>query len=78
MKDNNLILNTEIDSEFLVLISNRNHSFKVEGKKRIAETVWLTILSRKIISCSDGCFTFWNQINQRIWGLLLHYSKHTT
>ena len=33
MKDNNLLLNSDIDSEFLILISKENQSFKVEGKK---------------------------------------------
>ena len=33
MKDNKLLLNNKFDSEFLMLISNRNQSFKVEGKK---------------------------------------------
>ena len=35
MKDNNLLLNNEIDSEFLMLISNQNLSFKVKSKKEI-------------------------------------------
>ena len=70
MKNNNLLLNDKIDSEFLMLISNRNQSFKVEGKK---ESVRSAIVSHKIvISCSDGFFTFWNQINQIIWSFLLH------
>ena len=34
MKDNNLPLNNEIDSDFRMLISNWNQSFKVEGKKK--------------------------------------------
>ena len=67
MKDNYLLLNNEIDSEFLTLISNRNESFKVEERKRMLETVRSTIVSRKIvISFPDGCFAFWNQINQII------------
>ena len=33
MKDNNLLLNIEIDFECLMLLSNQNQSFKVEGKK---------------------------------------------
>ena len=33
MKDNNLLLNSDINSEFLTLISKENESFKVEGKK---------------------------------------------
>ena len=33
MKDNNLLLNCDIDSEFLILISKENQSFKVERKK---------------------------------------------
>ena len=79
MKDNNLLLNNEIDSEFSMLISNRNQFFKVEGKKRILQTVRSAIVSRKIaISCSDGCFMYWNQINQIIWSFLPHCFKHTT
>ena len=31
MKDNSLLFNKDIDSEFLVLISKENQSFKVEG-----------------------------------------------
>ena len=33
MKDRNLLLNSDIDSEFLILISKENQSFKGEGKK---------------------------------------------
>ena len=33
MKDNNLLLNSDIDSEFLILISKEKQLFKVEGKK---------------------------------------------
>ena len=33
IKDNNLLLNIEIDSEFLMLRSKLNKSFSVEGKK---------------------------------------------
>ena len=33
MKDNNLLLNIDIDSEFLILISKENQLFKVEGEK---------------------------------------------
>ena len=33
MKNNNLLSNNEIDSEFLMLTPNRNQSIKVEGKK---------------------------------------------
>ena len=33
MKDNNLLLNSNIDSGFLILISKENQPFKVEGKK---------------------------------------------
>ena len=35
MSDSNLLLKTKINSEFLILISKLNQSFKVEGKKRI-------------------------------------------
>ena len=40
MKDNNLLLNNDIDSEFLVLISKENQSFKVEGKKKYLKQFW--------------------------------------
>ena len=33
MKDNNLLLDNKNDSEFLMVISNRNQLVKVEGKK---------------------------------------------
>ena len=33
MKDNNLLLNSDIDSEFLRLISKENQVFKAEVKK---------------------------------------------
>ena len=33
MKDDKLILNSDIDSEFLILISKENLLFKVERKK---------------------------------------------
>ena len=33
MKDNSLLLNSDTNSEFLILISKENQSFKVEGKK---------------------------------------------
>ena len=32
MKDNNLLLNNDIESEFFILISKENQSFKAEGK----------------------------------------------
>ena len=32
MKDNSLLLNSDIDSEFLILISKENQSVTVEGK----------------------------------------------
>ena len=37
MKDNNLLLNIEIDSEFLMLRSKLNKSFSVEGKKEYSK-----------------------------------------
>ena len=33
MKDNDLLLNSDIDSEFLISISKKKQSFKVMGKK---------------------------------------------
>ena len=33
MKDNNLLLNSDIDTEFPILISKENQLFKVKGKK---------------------------------------------
>ena len=33
MKDNNLLLKSDIDSEFLILISKENQSFKEKGEK---------------------------------------------
>ena len=33
ISDSNLLLKTEIDSEFVIVWSNLNQSFKVEGKK---------------------------------------------
>ena len=32
MKDNNLLLNNDIESEFLILIFKESQPFKVEGK----------------------------------------------
>ena len=33
MKENSPLLNSDIDSEFLILIPKENQLFKVEGKK---------------------------------------------
>ena len=53
MKDNNLLLNSDIDSEFLILISKENQSFKVEGKKRVLKTILvLNLLSNLELSLS--------------------------
>ena len=61
MKDNNLLLNIAIDSEFVVFSPNLNQSFKVEGKKRILETVCSTMVAwHMIIPCFNGLFTLGN------------------
>ena len=53
MKDNKLLLNSDIDSEFLILISKENQSFKVEGKKRVLKTILvLNLLSNLELSLS--------------------------
>ena len=59
IKDNKLLLNIEIDSEFFILRSKLNHSFRVEGKKRILETICTAAESGyTVVSCSGVCFTF--------------------
>ena len=45
MNDNSLLLNIEIDPELLIVSSNLYQSFRVEGKKRIVETVCTTVKS---------------------------------
>ena len=41
IKDNNLLLNTETDSEFLILRSKLSQSFSVEGEKEyLKQFVW--------------------------------------
>ena len=53
MKDNKLLLNSDIDSEFLILISKENQSFKVEEKKRVLKTILvLNLLSNLELSLS--------------------------
>ena len=60
--DNNLLLNIEIDLEFLILRSNLNQSLRVEGKK-VLETICLAAESGyTVVSCSGVCFTFWNKV----------------
>ena len=59
MKDNNLLLNIEIESEFLMLRPKSNQSFKVEGKKRVLETICSTVEGGyTVVPCSGVCFTF--------------------
>ena len=61
IKDNNLLLNTEIDSEFLMLRSKSNLTIRVEGKKRELETICSTAEDGyTVVPCSGVCFTFWN------------------
>ena len=63
MKDNNILLNIARDSEFLIEAFKLNQSFKVEGKKRIFETIFSTVVVWYVVipSC-DGLLTLWNQI----------------
>ena len=49
IKDNNLLLNNEIDSEFLMLRSKLNESFRVNGKKRVLETIYSTVEGRFVV-----------------------------
>ena len=63
MKDRSLLLNTAIDSEFIIATSKWNQSLNAKGKKRIFVTV------SSIIECwytvhpsPKGFMTFWNQI----------------
>ena len=59
-KDNNLPLNIEIDSEFLILRSKLNQSFRVEER---LETICSAVESGyTVVSCSGVCFTFWNKV----------------
>ena len=52
ISDSNLLLKTEIDSEFVIVWSNLNQSFKVEGKKEYLKEsvqqwkigIWLFLL----------------------------------
>ena len=44
IKDSNLLLNIEIDSEFLMLSSKLSQSFEVHEKKRILETICSTVV----------------------------------
>ena len=61
MNVNNLLLNIEIGSEFLMVSSKLNQSFKAEGKKRVLETIFSTVLGWYMdIPCSDAFFTLWN------------------
>ena len=64
MYDNRLLSNTEIDSEFLIVSSNLYQSFRVEGKKRIHETVCTTVKSwHTVYPCCSSLLNFWNQID---------------
>ena len=52
MNDNNRLLNTAIDSEFLIVISKLNQSLNVEGKKEFLKQsvlqwnvgIWLVLV----------------------------------
>ena len=73
MKDNNLLLNSDIDSEFLILISKENQSFKVEGKKRVLKTILvLNLLSNLELSLS----LFYTQNVIFLYNILYAYMYH--
>ena len=73
MKDNNLLLNNDIDSEFLVLISKENQSFKVEGKKKVLKTILvLNLLSNLELSVS----LFYTQNVIFLYNILYVYMYH--
>ena len=73
MKDNNLLLNSDIDSEFLILISKENQSFKVEGKKRVLKTILvLNLLSNLELSLS----LFYTQNVIFLYNILYVYMYH--
>ena len=60
IRDSKLLLKTKIDSEFLMLSSKLNQSFKVEGKK-ILETICSTMEDWYMtIFRSYSLITFWN------------------
>ena len=61
IKDNNLLLKIEIESELIMLRSKLNQSFRVEGKKKILETICLAVEGGyNFVPCCGVCFTFWN------------------
>ena len=63
MNDNSLLLNIEIDSEFLIVSSNLYQSFREEGKK-ILQTVFTMVKSwHTVYSCFSSLLNFWNQID---------------
>ena len=73
MKDNKLLLNSDIDSEFLILISKENQSFKVEGKKRVLKTILvLNLLSNLELSLS----LFYTQNVIFLYNILYVYMYH--
>ena len=64
MKDNSQFFNIARDSEFLIESFKLNQSFKVEGKKRIRETICSTVVIWYVfIPSCNGLLTPWNQIN---------------
>ena len=59
MKDNNPLLNSDIDCEFLILIYQENQSFKVEWKERVLKTISTTLKGgHTVVSSFDGWITF--------------------
>ena len=64
MKDNSQFFNIARDSEFLIESFKLNQSFKVEGKKRIRETICSTmVIWYVVIPSCNGLLTPWNEIN---------------
>ena len=63
IKDNNLLFNIEIDSEFLMLISRWNQSFRVNRKKEYMEQSVTVVRCYIVITCADSSFLHWKWIN---------------
>ena len=59
IKDNNLLFNIEIDSEFLMLISRWNQSFRVNRKKEYMEQSVTVVRCYVVITCADSSFLHW-------------------
>ena len=61
IKNNNLLLNIDIDSEFLMFTSKVKQSFRVDKKKRIIKTISSTAAGWYMVApCSNSYYAFWN------------------